>query len=200
MTTIYSQKTRPSLAPFFASRARETVLRVVLLDPLRAYYQRQLETATGLPIRAVQRELERLSEGGLLYRWAEGNRTYYHVDLDFPLFPELRQLVLKCSNDIEVLRGMAALDEAVRLCFLSGGRNRALVVSRAEKIATFEAPASIAVTAMSCEIFGRALAEKQELLEAFLKEGVDVLGRRDDVLWRHIEAAGYAVPKGEGVP
>ena len=51
-----------TLAVIFASSARVAVLRVFMLDPLRTYYQRQLESATGMAIRGVQRELERLKE------------------------------------------------------------------------------------------------------------------------------------------
>jgi len=37
-------------------------------------------------------------------------------------------------------------------------------------------------------------------LNPYLVRGADVLGRREDVIWRHIAAAGYDVKKGEGVP
>ena len=47
------------LTVLFTSMARVSVLRIFLIDPQRAYYQRQLEAATGLAIRAVQRELEK---------------------------------------------------------------------------------------------------------------------------------------------
>jgi hypothetical protein len=53
---------------------------------------------------------------------------------------------------------------------------------------------------MSSEEFVRALAEDRERLRPFLGEGTDILGRRDDVIWRHIEAAGFLVQKGAGVP
>ena len=86
-----------------------------MLDPHRAYYQRQIEAATGQPLRAIQRELDRLTSVGLLYRHTEGNRTYHQVDVQFPLFPELRSMVLKTVEPEERLRGLLACDEAVRL-------------------------------------------------------------------------------------
>lgn len=63
-----------ALSTIFASAARVAVLRVLLIDPTRPYYQRQLEAACKLPIRAIQRELDRLTKIGLLYRHVEGNR------------------------------------------------------------------------------------------------------------------------------
>ena len=44
-----SQKT---LSMLFASSARAIVLRLFMVDPYRAYYQRQIEKSTGLAIRA----------------------------------------------------------------------------------------------------------------------------------------------------
>ena len=184
----------------FASSARAAVLRLFMLDPARAYYQRQIESTTGLAIRAVQRELERLSKMELLYRRTEGNRAYYQVDMQFPLFPELRGMVLKTSSELDRLRGNLALDDAVRLAFYREESNRLLLVTAGDKRPSLdERPASIEVEVMDMETFVRALAERSPSLDPFLREGVDILGRREDVVWRRIEAAGYSVNKGKGV-
>ena len=98
------------------------------------------------------------------------------------------------------LRGAAALDPAVRLCVLSGQRDRALVVCRAGRRPVLESP-GIALDVMSSEAFLQALAEGGGgPVQTYLREGSDLLGRRDDVLWRHIEAAGHDVRKESGVP
>lgn len=201
LTIEYSQKQRyKALSVLLASGSRVEVLRVFMLDPSRAYYQRQIEAATGLPIRAIQRELERLSSVGLLYRRAEGNRTYYQVDTGFPLFPELRGMVLKTANEVDLLRGSFALDEAVLLLFLSDTKDRVLVVTRPGRRPVVASPVSIPIEVMTSEDFARALMERREMLEAYLVRGTDLLGRREDVIWRHIEGAGYEVQKGDGVP
>ena len=90
-----------TLSVIFASSARVAILRVFMLDPIRTYYQRQLEQATGMALRGVQRELERLSSIDLLYRHMEGNRAYYRADMEFPLFHELRNMVLKAGDDLD---------------------------------------------------------------------------------------------------
>lgn len=198
-TNIGHNSQRAVLNDLFASDARVAVLRVFLIDPTRAYYQRQLEAATALPIRAVQRELDRLSQAGLLYRRDEGNRAYFQVDTDYPFFPELRSMVLKASGPVDQLRAALVVDEAVRLAFLHAGGAAALVVMAPGVRAAGSWGSPLAVEAMSSEEFVRALAEDRERLRPFLAEGADLLGRRDDVIWRHIEAAGFAVRKGEGV-
>ena len=201
MTTKDSQTILgTALDSVFASTARPVVLQIFMLDPLRAYYQRQLEAATGLPIRAVQREVERLRKAGLLYRRVEGNRTYYQVNTDFPLFPELRSMILKVADDVGALRGRLAMHAGVRLAFLSETKESALVVMQPGAETTLTVSGPIAVEVMSSADFTEALAEKRDPLDPYLLRGVDLLGRREEVIWRRIEAAGYDVQKGEGVP
>lgn len=201
MTTILSQiDTEKTLTALFASRARVAILRIFMLDPMRAYYQRQLEQATGLAIRAIQRELERLVGIGLLYRHVEGNRTYHQVDMDFPLFPELRSIIVKTSGGVDVLRSRLAMDPAVRLAILDETESRLLVVSKTGLSVTVTVPEPIRMELISSETFVQWVAEKKDSLRPYLVEGIDILGRRNDVIWRRIEASGYRVTKGEGIP
>lgn len=188
------------LAVLFGSKARATVVRFFMLDPRRAYYQRQVEVATGLPIRAVQRELERLSEIGLLYKRSEGNRAYYQVDVQYPLFSDLRHLVLKTSTPVQKLRGALAGDEDVRQAFLNEETGEVLAVTLSGRKPMCTVPEGYRVQAMSSEEFVQRLQRRDSEIGVFLSEGLDILGRRDDVIWGRIEAAGYVVRKGEGIP
>ncbi len=201
-TTVNRHKvSEKTLALLFASAARAKVLRVFMVDPHRAYYQRQLETATGLPIRAVQRELERLEKIELVYRWTEGNRTYYQIVPEHGLFTDLRGMVLKTLDALDAFRATLATDEGVRLAFRNGAGDRALVVVRPGARASLaDSPAGLGVEILTSEAFVQALAENQALLKPYLEQGADLLGRRDDVIWRRIAAAGFNVSKGEGVP
>jgi len=200
MTANKRQKAQDALFAVFASTARVAVLRVFVLDPVRTYYQRQIEGATGLPIRAVQRELERFAQVGLLYRRSEGNRAYYQVDTQFDLFPELRQIFLKMAEPVDRLRGLLAVEPSVRMVFLNEGEGRVLVVTSGGEKPQIEGPQPPAIETMSLQDFARTLSEDPERLEPFLARGVDLLGRREDVIWRRIEASGYSVSKGKGVP
>jgi DNA-binding transcriptional ArsR family regulator len=200
MTSKIRQKAHDPLFAVFASSARVAVLRVFVLDPIRTYYQRQIESATGLPIRAVQRELERFAQVGLLYRRSEGNRAYYQVDTQFDLFPELRQIFLKMANPVDRLRGLLAADDTVRMAFLNEAEGRVLAVTTGGGPPDLPGPQPYAAETMSLQEFARVLSEDRERLEPFLARGVDLLGRREDVIWRRIEASGYSVKKGNGVP
>jgi DNA-binding transcriptional ArsR family regulator len=187
-----------ALAALFSSAARVALLKVFMLDPLGAYYQRQLEAATGLAIRAIQRELTRLSEVGLLFRREEGNRTYYQVDMQFPLYPELRSMMLKAVDPVELLRGLLAMDDAVRLAFLL--QDRVLLVAHGQARPSVVPPAGMTIETMAGDAFLQALQDEPATVAPFLTQGTDLLGRRDDVIWRRIEAMGFTVQKERGIP
>lgn len=86
------------LEALFSSTARVQVLHLFLLHPSSRFYQREIERETGQPIRAVQREVERLEEVGLLRREPEGNRVFYRLNPDFPLLAELTSLFRKADG------------------------------------------------------------------------------------------------------
>ncbi len=187
------------LTDLFASRARAAIVRLFMLDPGRAYYQRQIEAVTGLAIRAVQRELDRLAGMALLYRRQEGNRTYYQPDRDFPLFAELRAMVLKTGSSADRLRAALAVDESVRQAFLNERLGQALAVTAPGRRSKATEVEPYTVQTMSSNEFVKTLKSQPDTLAPFLRDGVDLLGRRDDVIWRHIATAGFNVHKGKGV-
>ena len=188
-----------ALGVLFASKARAVVLHLFMRDPSRAYYQRQIEQETGLPLRAVQRELERLTRLELLYRHTEGNRHYYQVDFLCPLFPALRALVTVGFTPLERLRSELGAHPSVRQAFLNAASGRVLAVTNGEETPRLSLPEGYALQGMGAEAFAAAVARRAETIAPFLVEGVDLLGRRDDVLWRRIGRAGYEVQKAEGV-
>jgi len=192
------------LSQLFTSRARAVVLQTFLIDPQRAYYQRQLEAATGLAIRAIQRELDRLTAIELLYRREEGNRAYYQVDALFPFFEELRSLVVKACSEQDQLRAALATDSAVRQALFMPRARRLLVIAHGNQRPLRQTLASHTSQVMPAEGFASALhgeagGTAAQDIQPFLREGVDLLGRRDDVLWRRVAQAGYEVPKAQGV-
>jgi hypothetical protein len=83
------------LKELFSSSARVQVLSLLLLNPDTKFYQREIETITGLVIRSIQRETEKLEALGVLYKSAEANKVYFQGNRDYSLFPELRRMLLK---------------------------------------------------------------------------------------------------------
>jgi len=189
-----------TLAAFFTSEARVAVLRAFMLDPTRGYYQRQLSQSTGGALRGIQRELERLETAGLLFSHKEGNRSIYQVDMEFPLFPELRSMVLKTSDEFDRLRGGLALDPGVRVAVLRPVDREVLIVATPGGDPKVDGYEGFKIKTMTSDGFLKRLSEKRESVAKYLSDGEDILGRRNDVIWRHIESAGFDVKRRGGVP
>ena len=79
----------------FTSQARLAVLKLLLLNPDRRFYLREIAAKAGLQVHAVQVEVARLEASGLLQSSVEGNRKYHQANRSAPIFPELRSLLLK---------------------------------------------------------------------------------------------------------
>jgi predicted nucleotidyltransferase len=104
----------------FSSTARVKVLALLLLNPETHFYQREISTLTGLPIRAVQREVQRLQTLGLLTSFSRGNQVHYQVNRDFFLFPELKGIFLKTVGLTALLGDALKGAEDIALAFIYG--------------------------------------------------------------------------------
>ena len=104
----------------FSSTARVKVLALLLLNPETSFYQREISALTSLPIRAVQREVERLQTLGLLTSFTRGNQVHYQVNRDFFLFPELKSIFLKTVGLTALLGDALKGAEDIALAFIYG--------------------------------------------------------------------------------
>jgi len=104
----------------FSSSARVKVLTLLLLNPETSFYQRQISILTGLPVRAVQREVERLQTLGLLTSFTRGNQVHYQVNRDFFLFPELKSIFLKTTGLTALVKDALQKAEEIALAFVNG--------------------------------------------------------------------------------
>jgi len=109
------------LEELFGSRARVRILKTFLLNLERDFYQREIAAITNLPIRAVQREMERLVKIGLVEKQIRGNRKYYRCKSDFPIFEELKSIILKTVALGNVLKDyLQKKKEKIELAFIYG--------------------------------------------------------------------------------
>ncbi len=91
------------LTELFSSQARVDILKLFLLNPADNFYQREIAVNCHLPIRAVQREVQRLEKIGLLSKSKRGNRSYYQIDRSVSIFEELKSIFLKTVGLGDVL-------------------------------------------------------------------------------------------------
>jgi DNA-binding transcriptional ArsR family regulator len=79
-------------------QTRRALLALLYGHPDEAYYLRQLVRAGGLGLGAVQREVKRLAEAGILRRTVRGHQVYYQANPECPVFAELKGLAVKTAG------------------------------------------------------------------------------------------------------
>lgn len=118
------------LATALLGKTRQAVLGLLFAHADQSFYLRQIVRLVGAGHGAVQRELGRLVDVGILKRDASGHQVYFRVNQDCPVFDELRGFLLKTAGVAGVLREhLAALSDRIVAAFLHGslaaGRERA---------------------------------------------------------------------------
>ena len=108
------------LEKLISSSARVKIIKLLLLNEEKRYYQREIAELTGLPVRAVQREGIRLTEMGLLHRTEDGNRVYFQANPACSIFPELKRILLKTVALESLLGDALAGGEQIEIAFIYG--------------------------------------------------------------------------------
>lgn len=86
------------LKDLFISKTRVKLLEVLLNQPNKIYYVRELVRKVGEQINAVRAELARMEKVGMVFSEPRANRKYYGVKKDYLYFDELLRLVAKSSG------------------------------------------------------------------------------------------------------
>ena len=84
-----------SLADALFTATQQRVLALLFGEPERSFYTSELIDRIGAGSGAVQRELKRLAESGLVTVKRIGNQKHYQANPDSPVFNELCGLVRK---------------------------------------------------------------------------------------------------------
>ena len=106
-------------------RTRMTILALLFSHPERSYYLREVVRAAGTGQGAVQRELSRLAEGGIIVRSLHGRQVHFQANPDCPFFPEMRGLITKTAGLADVLRAcLAPIRHRIEAAFVYGSQAR----------------------------------------------------------------------------
>ena len=112
---------RTGLADALFTGTQQRVLGLLFGQPGRSFYATELIGLAGAGSGAVQRELARLSECGLVSVRALGNQKHYQANPDSPLFEELYSIVQKTVGLAEPLReALTPLAKRLRAAFVFG--------------------------------------------------------------------------------
>ncbi len=108
------------LKQLFGSEARVRILSLFMLNPASEFYLREIARQLDLPPHAVTQETKRLTEIGLLKRERRGNNVYFRVNRDFPIFPELKAIILRTVGIGDRLREALSEQGNIDVAFIYG--------------------------------------------------------------------------------
>lgn len=110
-----------SVADALFSATQQRVLALLFGQPQRSFFTSELIALAGSGSGAVQRELRRLEESGLITPFRVGNQKHYQANADAPIFAELCSIVHKMLGPAEVLRAaLGTLDNDLSMALLYG--------------------------------------------------------------------------------
>ena len=107
------------LAELLSSRARAEIFRLLLSGTGEELHVREIERRSGLNDSTLRQELRKLVRLDLVQSRRDSNRVYYRAKTENPLYPEIRNLVLKTSCLSDVLKS-ALTDKRIRVAFVFG--------------------------------------------------------------------------------
>lgn len=109
------------LADVLFSGTQQRVLGWLFGQPQRSFYANELIGLAGAGSGAVQRELKRLEQSGLVTVHTVGNQKHYQANPASPIFAELCGIVQKTVGLAEPLRAaLAPLAKKIKVAFVFG--------------------------------------------------------------------------------
>ncbi|MBW2001822.1 MAG: nucleotidyltransferase domain-containing protein [Deltaproteobacteria bacterium] len=107
------------LQTLLSSRGRSEIFRLLFGLSDSQLHVRDMERKTGLSVATVRQELQKLFRMQLVEAQRSGNRLYYRANKSHPLYTDIRNIVLKTSGMVDILRD--ALDKKdVKIAFVFG--------------------------------------------------------------------------------
>ena len=196
-------RARATLADALFTSTQQRLLRLLFGQEGRTFFTTELFNLARAGRGAVQRELARLAESGLIVTTRVGNQRHFQANRAAPVYNELRAIVLKTVGLVDPIReALTHAASPIRLAFIYGSIARQtdtassdvdlMIVS--ERLSLEQAYAllegaeqslsrRINITLLTPEEFRRRKADKSPFLTKILSgENVVLLGEADDLL------------------
>ncbi|MEN4018847.1 MAG: nucleotidyltransferase domain-containing protein [Methanobacterium sp.] len=108
------------LKRIFTSKTRVKILTFFMINPEKEMFVREISRTINENINAVRRELSNLEQIGLLISKKEGNMKYYSVNKDFPIYEELKSIILKTEGVAKIINNNLSQIGEIKLAFIYG--------------------------------------------------------------------------------
>lgn len=153
-TSVLGMSTHSGLGDLLFGRTRGAILALLYGRADQSFYTRQIAREVDASVGAVQRELENLSNVGLIIRSSVGSQVFYQANRHAPIFRELQALVNKTIGIFSVLRSALHFSR-ILVAFVYGS------VAREEETAQCDVDLMVVGKATLDEILSRlSTAEK----------------------------------------
>lgn len=108
------------LKRLFTSQTRVKLLTLFMLNPEEEFFIRELTRRLEEQINSIRRELDNMKRAGILKSRMKNRKKFYIVNKECPIFPELRSIITKTTDqNARVVQGILKLG-TVELIVLSG--------------------------------------------------------------------------------
>ena len=108
------------LAEILSSKVRSEIFRLLFGVDEKPLHMREIQRRAGYAIGTIQTELKKLLQLDLVTRRQEGNRVYYQANKQHPLYPDIRNVVLKTSGLVSLLHNALVQNLSIRVAFIFG--------------------------------------------------------------------------------
>ena len=103
------------------TKTQQKILRLLFGQPEKSFYSKELVDRAGIGTGTVLRELEKLSEAGLLTVKKIGNQKHYQANPSSPVFEELKGIVRKTFGLSDPLRlALEQFKNRTKVAFIYG--------------------------------------------------------------------------------
>jgi len=109
-----------NLTRLLSSRVMAEVFRLLVGADARELHVREIARQARLNDATVRQELKRLADLHLVTLRRDGNRAYYRAETSNPLYLDIRNIVLKTSGLVDILRQALIKKPGIRLAFVFG--------------------------------------------------------------------------------
>jgi uncharacterized protein len=114
-----------TLGDLLFGQTRGRILALLYGMPDQSFFTRQIARQVGTSVGTVQRELETLSQAGLIERSSLGVQVFYQANREHPAYAELHSLVAKTAGVFHLLRAaLAPLEKKLAFAFVYGSMAR----------------------------------------------------------------------------
>lgn len=108
------------LAEILSSNIRAEIFRNLFGVEKQSLHLREIERRTGFAVGTVQQEIKKLLRLDIITRIKDGNRSYYKANTNHPLYPEIRNLVLKTNGLADLLKQALSAELKIKIAFVFG--------------------------------------------------------------------------------